>query len=631
MINSTGSSTLTLSGSATALTYSATNNPLTATISVAALDLNGGTDTFTVNHSTSNPTSDLTISSVVQDGALVKAGVGILTLTGSNTYAGGTTINAGTLAINSDNALGNGGSVTFATDAGNDTTTLLANGTVTSTRNFILSNVPGAIFNPNGNTITLNGPGVVSGADGLVLTGSGTLVLNGANTYGTGVAIGTTINGGTLSVSTDGNLGNAGDQVSINNGATLLLGGGFSSSRKINLGAVTSGTTPQNGGSSVAGIVSVTSGTATLTGQILGGFPTSSLEVTGAGLLFLNNTTAGSLNAFSGGLYIHGGTVRTGNGPQFGDSLLTQDNGGTLISNQVGVFTANVYLGTGGGVRESGTGDDVIRLGPILNVTGETGGLTLQGDQTAAGGSAANAGKVGLGGVNTFIGNVTVNQNFTLSISQDANLGDKGTLYGGTGSINSGSGNALILNGGTLAIEDGAMFNPLTSATTAVAATFATSRPISLSGTSTIFVSNTNDPNNPAGFISHPAGYKNVFTVNGLVSGAGSLTKTGSGTLVLTDANTYGGGTTVNAGTLQIGNASGSATGSGGVLINGGAFLSGIGTIGTTTTVGGVVIAGGSNAATQGTINLVDGQHGDIEHPGHQRKHGADDWQHRGE
>ena len=41
-------------------------------------------------------------------GSLIKVGTGTLTLTGTNTYTGGTVVNAGTLTVNSAQALGLG-------------------------------------------------------------------------------------------------------------------------------------------------------------------------------------------------------------------------------------------------------------------------------------------------------------------------------------------------------------------------------------------------------------------------------------------------------------------------------------------------------------------------------------------
>src|SRR3546814_17312197 len=58
-----------------------------------------------------------------------------------------------------------------------------------------------------------------------------------------------------------------------------------------------------------------------------------------------------------------------------------------------------------------------------------------------------------------------------------------------------------------------------------------------------------------------------TLTVSGLISGAGTLAKAGAGTLTLTGDNNHTGGTTITAGTLQLGNG-GTTSGISGDLAN---------------------------------------------------------------
>ncbi|SEO54049.1 outer membrane autotransporter barrel domain-containing protein [Nitrosovibrio sp. Nv6] len=151
----------------------------------------------------------------------------------------------------------------------------------------------------------------------------------------------------------------------------------------------------------------------------------------------------------------------------------------------------------GGGLRtiqiEGGASSGHARINGVLSGTG---GLNVVGTNTAL---------LELTGANTYTGGTVVTSG-TLSISSDANLG--------------AASSPLILNGGTLANT----------------AAFSTGRSVTLNTASDRFQTDTD------------------LLVSGAISGGGNLNKTGSGALILTGANTYVGGTTITAGTLQIGN-----------------------------------------------------------------------------
>jgi len=83
-------------------------------------------------------------------------------------------------------------------------------------------------------------------------------------------------------------------------------------------------------------------------------------------------------------------------------------------------------------------------------------------------------------------------------------------------------------------------------------------------------------------------------TVAGTITlGNGTLTKYDTGTWTLSDNNTYNGSTTIYRGTLNVANATGSATGSGAVMVMSGAKLSGSGSIAGPVTVADVLSPGG--------------------------------------
>jgi autotransporter-associated beta strand protein len=93
------------------------------------------------------------------------------------------------------------------------------------------------------------------------------------------------------------------------------------------------------------------------------------------------------------------------------------------------------------------------------------------------------------------------------------------------------------------------------------------------------------------------------LTINGEISGAGGLTKSGEGGLILAAANSFSGPVKQQAGWLLANNLTGSATGSGGVWVNQGASLGGTGIVGGPVCVSGKIAPG--NPA--GTLTITNG------------------------
>lgn len=174
-----------------------------------------------------NGTTSATFGCIISDGshktALVKAGAGTLTLTGTNTYSGTTTISAGTVSI------------------GNGTT----DGSIAGSSG--IANNAAVIFNLVGAQTYGN---VISGSGTLTKSGAGTLTLSNTNTYsgattvssGTLLVTGSTHASSAVTVSSGAALGGSGTvngTLSTANGSTLNAGTGGSSIGTLTLSNVT--------------------------------------------------------------------------------------------------------------------------------------------------------------------------------------------------------------------------------------------------------------------------------------------------------------------------------------------------------------------------------------------------------
>ena len=428
-------------------------------------------------------------------GSLLKGDSGTLILSGVNTYTGITTINAGVLSISQDANLG----TPPGTPVGNQLT--FNGGTLQATASFALNPNRGVTLNAGGtfdvtgaNVLTYGG--VLTGPGNLTKLGMGTFTLTGANTY-TG---GTNLNAGILAVNSDANLGTG--PLSFNGGIleALTAGTGINSTKAVTLNA--------GGGTFLADPAT----TSTLGGPISG---VGSLTKAGIGTLVL----AGN-NTYTGGTTVSAGTLQLGNGGTTGSIS------GDIIDNSVLIFDRSDSFTFGGVISGSGS---VVDLG--------TGKLTFTGNNIYTGGTTISAGTLQLGNGGTtgsITGNVTDNSVLAFNRSDPVTFGG---VISGTGSLVDLSTGKLTLTGS----------NTFTGGTTISAGTLQ----IGNGGTAGSIAGNVTD-NSVLAF-----NRSDSVTFGGVISGTGSLVDLGTGTLTLTGANTYTGGTIVNAGTLQAGSATG--------------------------------------------------------------------------
>ncbi|MEY6244102.1 fibronectin-binding autotransporter adhesin ShdA [Salmonella sp. SKLX089411] len=392
-------------------------------IVTGANDYSGGTTisggTLTADHADSLGTGAVANSGVLQvgegelentlsgSGSLVKTGTGELTLSGDNSYSGGTTIIGGTLTADHADSLGTGA---------------VANSGVLQVGEGELENT-------------------LSGSGSLVKTGTGELTLSGDNTYSGG----TTITGGTLTADHADSLGTG----AIANSGVLQVGegelkntlSGSGSLVKTGTGELTlNGDNDYSGGTTIDdGVLiadnadSLGTGAVANNGVLQVGEGELKNTLSGSGSLVKTGTgelTLSGDNSYSGGTTIIGGTLTANHADSLGTGAI--DNSGVL---QVGEGELENTLFGSGSLVKTGTGE-----------------LTLSGDNSYSGATTITDGTLIAANVNA-LGSGNIDNSGTLML--DANgtfeLANITTHTGATTALAAGS----TLDAGQLTQEDG--------------------------------------------------------------------------------------------------------------------------------------------------------------------------------
>ncbi|RFE14430.1 autotransporter-associated beta strand repeat-containing protein [Salmonella enterica] len=545
--------------------------------------------------------------------SLIKQGAGTLILNAENTYTGGTTISGGTLVATNVDALGSGDVTDDATlelntggtfdnaiggsgnvvKSGADTLTLSGSnsytgGTTISGGTLVASNVEalGTGDVTNNATLELNTGGDfinnIGGTGRVEKSGDDTLTLSGSNTY-TG---GTLINGGTLVASNVEALG-TGD---VTDNATLALntGGTFDnaisgSGQVVKSGDETltlSGTNSYTGGTTISGGTLVATNVEALgSGDVtddatleLNTGGTFDNAISGSGQVVKSGDkmlTLSGANSYSGGTLISDGTLVASNVEALGTGDVT--NNATLALNTGGDFTNNIS-GSGQVVK---SGDDTLTLSGANSYTGGTtisGGTLVATNVDALGtGDVTNSSTLELNTGGTFDNAISGSGQVVKSGDETLTLSGSNTYTGGTlisgGTLVATNVDALgtgdVTDNATLELNTGGTFDNAISGSGQVVKSGDDTLTLSgansytggtlISGGTLVATSvealGSGDVTDNAVLELNTGG-----TFDNAISGSGQVVKSGDKTLTLSGANSYTGGTTISGGTLVASN-----------------------------------------------------------------------------
>jgi fibronectin-binding autotransporter adhesin len=490
-----------------------------------------GANNRVVGGGTTNATLTLNISSTNSFGGKLgggnpnqnnlvveKTGAGTLTLSGTNTYSGGTYLSAGTLLVTNNSALGSGtlhlqggtlsGSATLANaiEAVNGTTSVisLASGTLVLNGNISGSGTINCLNGSGGNLQLGGNNGPHDGLDGF----KGIFSINEVSSSQTTTVSFTTATAGSKNaawtINNNGNLRSA-----LPTGGTIELGSVSGSS----VGPTTSG--KLGSGWNYTGPVTFRIGDLgrddMFQGRVVQGTAITSVEKVGAGTFTV--TARDAWCPYDGGTTITAGTFQIGDGGYFW-SYDMLGGGQSPAGGGTGIMRGDVSVCSGGTLAFN------FRYSTDQTDDGYNGGGSLNyiGTITGAGGVS----KLGVG---------------TLILSSASNS------YSGDTKISNGTlvvGNANALSGSTL---DYNSYGGSLSFGSLTAATFG-----GLKGSQNLAL--TNAGSSSVALTVGGNGVNNTYS--GVLSGSGSLTKTGTGTLTLSNVNSYSGNTAIQNGTVVV-------------------------------------------------------------------------------